>query len=94
MNHTDFHVFGLATDHLHYIGWTGRPLSDARSILSDLHEHGSREMARWVREAGAAGKIELFEIETANTAQDASDAAHFWCEYFGMLGARVLTDPA
>lgn len=90
----NFHIFGMGTDHLHYIGWTERSLSDERGILSDLARSPSRDVAGWVEQAHADGAISIFEIESAPTATEARDAVQFWCQYYAMAGARVASDCA
>jgi hypothetical protein len=90
MTNGNFNIFGMATDHLHYIGWTKRALSDEREILSDLATTCCRDVAQWVAQAG--GKLSIFEIDSAPSAEDAKDTVQFWCQYYGMLGAKVVTD--
>ena len=83
---------GLGMDHLHYIGWTQRSLSDEKDIFSDLTKSGGHDIAQWVEQAVGCGKISIFEIESAPSMEDAKDSAQFWCQYYRMLGAEVITD--
>jgi hypothetical protein len=92
MTNANFNIFGMETDHLHYIGWTQRALSDAREILSDLTKCSSQDVAHWAEQAGQGGNLSIFEIESAPSAEDARDTVQFWCQYYGMLGAKVVTD--
>ena len=91
MTHASFSIFAMGTDQLHYIGWTHRSLSDEQDILSDLAHSGSGGVAHWVEQASQSGKINIFEIDSARTADDARDTVQFWCQYYGMLGAKVVT---
>lgn len=89
MTHANFSVYGMGAEHLHYIGWTQRSLCEEQEILSDLANSGSHAAAHWAAQAIQNGKINIFEIESAPSAADASDAVQFWCQYYGMLGAKV-----
>lgn len=96
MTNANFHVFGIGscTDNLHIIGWTDKSVVAERAqIYSELAENGHRDIAQWVRGALGRGKIDIFEIEAASSAQDASDSAQFWCEYYRWLGFDVITSP-
>ena len=92
MTKASFNIFGMGTDHLHYIGWTQRSLSDEGEILSDLTKSCSHAVAHWVEQAKRCGTLCIFEIESAPSAEDARDTVQFWCQYYGMLGAKVVTD--
>jgi hypothetical protein len=89
MTQANFSVFGMGADHLHYIGWTERSLNDEREILADLTRCGTHDVAHWAAQAIEGGKISIFEIEMAPSAAVARDAVQFWCQYYGMLGAKV-----
>jgi hypothetical protein len=94
MTNANFHIFGmgLGSDQLQFIGWTQRALSDVGNIIADLTEHGSGELAQSV--ARGAGPIELFEIESAASQHDAEETVQYWCLFYRMLGARVVTATA
>lgn len=96
MTDANFHVFGMGRGihDLHYIGWTERPLCDEQDIFSDLAKNSSEDIAHWVEGCVDCGQISIFEIESAPSVQDAKDTVQFWCQYYGMLGARVVSDPA
>jgi len=96
MTNANYHVFGIGscTDDLHVIGWTEKSVNEEKAqIFTDLTEHGSDDIAHWVGGALGCGKIDIFEIESAPTAQDAKDSAQFWCEYYRWLGFDVITNP-
>jgi hypothetical protein len=95
MSNANFNIYGmgLGSDHLHYIGWTQRPLCEEQFILSDLVRDRSRAIARWVEQAGI-DRLSIFEIESAASLEDARDTVQFWCQYYSMLGAQVMSDPS
>jgi hypothetical protein len=95
MNAANYHVFGLGSgaDDLYYIGWTEKsPDIDREHIYTDLAGSARGDIARWVKHAIDSGKIDIFEIETAGSAEDAKDSALFWGEYYRWLGLDVVTD--
>lgn len=92
MTNPNFSIFGMGTDHFHYIGWTRRALSDEREILSDLCQCCDHDVAHWAEQAGRCGDLCIFEIDSAPSAEDAKESVQFWCQYYGMLGAKVVTD--
>ncbi len=92
MTNANFNVFGMGSDQLNYIGWTRRALTEEREILTDLAKSSSHQVAHWAEQAGQGGNISIFAIESAPSAEDARDTVQFWCQYYGMLGAKVVTD--
>lgn len=94
MTNQDYLVFGmgLGAGHLHYIGCTPRSLSDEAGIVADLAAHKRDDIAQWVAQAGGSGNISIFAIESAPSLENATETARFWCQYYGMLGARVVSD--
>ncbi|QYF93480.1 hypothetical protein KY495_22915 [Massilia sp. PAMC28688] len=94
MMNRDFLVFGMGmgADHLHYIGCTERALGDQAGIVSDLTNSSRGDIAQWVRQAGDSGAISIFEIESAPSLENARESAQFWCQYYKLLGARVVSD--
>jgi hypothetical protein len=95
MSTANYHVFGLGagTDDLYYIGWVDKsPDHEQEKIYSALADDSHGDIARWVRQAVDAGKIDIFEIETAGTPEEARDSAQFWCGYYRSLGLHVVTD--
>lgn len=94
MDTTGYHVFGigLGTEDLRYIGWTQRSVDDEREqIFSELLAGSSRDLARWVGEAIELGRLSIFEIESARSAEAARDSATGLCVYFRSLGLDVRT---
>jgi hypothetical protein len=92
MNTRNYYVFGLGSgaDDLHYIGWTEKsPAQQQQQIYSDLAGNGRDDVARWVTQALDTGAIDIFEIETARTAEDAREGAQFWGDYYRWLGLDV-----
>lgn len=95
MSTANYHVFGLGsgTDDLYYIGWVDKsPDEDRLQIYSDLARGTRGDIAHWVRQAVDTGKIDIFEIETAASPEEAMDSAQFWCGYYRSLGLQVVTD--
>jgi hypothetical protein len=93
MSQYSIYGIGAGSDDLHYIGWTDMPLADHKEqIVSDLRERGSDGVARWVSQAVSGGGVDIFEIESAPSPQDANDSVMFWCEYYRWLGMDVVTD--
>jgi hypothetical protein len=91
---SDCHVFGLGlgADDLRYVGWTQRSLSDEQEqIFSDLLRSSARDIANWVADAIERGKLNIFEIESALSIEDARNSAVSLCRYFRSLGLDVLT---
>lgn len=92
MDSRNYYVFGLGSgaDDLHYIGWTEKsPGQEQQQIYSDLAGSGRADVARWVTQALDTGAIDIFEIETAHSAEDAREGAQFWGEYYRWLGLDV-----
>jgi hypothetical protein len=95
MSNAHYHIFGLGagSDDLYYIGWMDKsPDHECREIYSDLADGSQGEISHWVRKAVDAGKIDIFEIETADSPEEARDSAQFWCDYYRSLGLQVVTD--
>jgi hypothetical protein len=91
--HYSIYGIGAGSDDLHYIGWTQKSLCEEKDqIFSDLRERGSHDVADWVAQAERGGKIDIFEIESAPSPQDAADSVMFWCECLRWLGLDVVTD--
>lgn len=93
MADASFRIFGmgLGPDHLHYIGWTRRPISDASDVLFDLM-NSKKQIASWVEEAIGTGRLSIFEIEAVSSAGDAAETVRFWGQCYALAGAKVLTD--
>lgn len=94
MDTASYHIFGLGSgsDDLHYIGWSQKsPEGEQNEIYSEL-ANSTREIAGWVMQAVAAGRIDIFEIETAASAEDAREAVLFRRDYYRWLGLDVTTD--
>ncbi|KAB8061466.1 hypothetical protein GCN74_05210 [Janthinobacterium sp. FT14W] len=95
MNNGNFLIFGMGvgTDHLGYIGWTQRTLGDEEDIISDLKKDSGAAITQWMEQAAGSDKITIFEIDSAPSLENARDTVQFWCQYYGMLGAKVLAVP-
>jgi hypothetical protein len=97
MASADYRIFGLGlgTDDLRYIGWTHRSLSEEKEqIFGELVQRSRNGVAHWVGEALDRGGINIFEIESAPSMEDARNAAASLGRYFRSLGLDVLTDPS
>jgi len=95
MDTANYHIFGVGSgsDDLYYIGWTEKsPDKEPARIYSDLAGSTRGDIASWFRQAVNTGKIDIFEIETARSAEDAKDSALFWWGYYRWLGLDVVTD--
>lgn len=94
MTDANFHIFGmgLGIDQLQFIGWTQRALSEVTDIVADLAKHGSGDMVQWV--ACGDGQINIFEIESTDSQQDAEETVQYWCQLYRLLGARMSTATA
>jgi hypothetical protein len=92
MDTGNYYVFGVGSgaDDLQYIGWTEKsPGQEPQQIYSDLAGSGRDDVARWVTQALDSGAIDIFEIETARSAEDARESAQFWGDYYRWLGLDV-----
>lgn len=90
-----YHVFGIGinTGDFHYIGWTQKSLGEeSEQIYSDLVENSRNDIAHWVKEIVQSDKINIFEIESVPSIEEARSSAKFWCQYFHSLGLDVVTD--
>lgn len=95
MDTANFHIFGLGSgaDDLYYIGWTRKsPSKEEQHIYSDLTGSTRGDIAGWVKQHVSSGNIDIFEIETAGSAEDAKESALFWVGYYRWLGLEVVTD--
>jgi hypothetical protein len=94
MARAEFHVFGLGwgADDLRYVGWTRRsPTDEAAQIFTDLVAGGGRDIAHWIAEGLRRGIVNLFELESAPSPEEASATADSLCRYFNSLGLEVAT---
>lgn len=94
MNDIGYHVFGigLGAEDLRYIGWTQRSVDDEREqICSELLAGNSRDLAHWVGEAIELGRLSIFEIESATSAEAARESATGLCACLRSLGLDVRT---
>jgi len=92
METANYHIYGmgLGDDDLRYIGWTCKSVdNEQEQICSDVTQNGRRDIAEWAKQALHCGKLSIFEIETAPSAESAKDSAMFWCEYYRWLGLDV-----
>jgi len=95
MENAHYHIFGVGVDagDLRYIGWTEKSVNEEKEeIFSELAQKGIRDLAHWAKEALHGGKLSIFEIESAPSAEDARNSAAFWCRYYHSLGLNVFTD--
>lgn len=93
MTDSNFLIFGLGNEYLRYIGWTARALSDEEGIVLDLAQNSGHDIAQWIARVAGDDKIGIFEIESAPSVEDAVDAVQFWCQYYGLIGAKVAVLP-
>jgi hypothetical protein len=89
-----FHVFGMGAEYLEYIGWTERLLSEEKDIILDLIKSSDDEISSRLKQVAESSKIDIFEIESAPTIEDAKYSVEFWGQYYRMIGAKVNTASA
>lgn len=97
MADASYHVFGLGlgTQDLHYIGWTQKSVHDQHDqIVSDLQHGNNNDIAHWVENARQHGDINVFEIESARSMEEAKNSVAFLRRYFHSLGLDVISDSA
>lgn len=95
MDTAHYHIYGVGSgaDDLYYIGWTQKsPADEPQHIYSDLSGSPHNDIAGWVRQHVSSGHIDIFEIETARSAEDAEESALFWVGYYRWLGMHVVSD--
>lgn len=97
MSTANYHIYGLGSgaDDLYYIGWSEKsPNKEQQDIYADLSGSRRNDIACWVRQHVDSGKIDIFEIETAGSPEDARESALFWVGYYRWLGLEVVSDHA
>lgn len=67
-------------------------MSEGEQIFSELVADCNREVAHWAQQALKAGEIDIFEIESASTVDEAKTSTAYWRDCFSWLGLNVISD--
>jgi hypothetical protein len=93
MDNVNYHVFGagLSDNDLRYIGWTERAVDEERERIVSLPAwRAVQDPAGGGSGLPDAGSVSIFEIESAMSIEEATNAVTYWCQYFRSLGLNII----